>query len=446
MAVGCRMPRICRTRRRSMPMAMAASASPACRTAARCCACRTASGPGRSASVRELTEAALAPVFERAGALDLFLIGAGRDPYALPDAVAGAFRALSIAVDCLAHRAGGADLQYPAGRKAPRRRRTDRGRLNPLDCADADAISSIAPRWCARPTGIAISPRCSRRPTHRDALFALYAFNVEIARVRELAREPMPGEIRLQWWREVLAGERDGEAAAHPVAAALRDDACALSACAAPLLDLIDARAFDLYDEPMATLTDLESYAHQDRSRRCSPWPREFSAAAATPAELLTLDAGIAYAIAGHAARLRACTRRAGSFMCRSICCSATASSRDEIFAGQARASRCAPRWPSCARWRAGIWRRRKRSLTSAPPESCRRCCRSRSSARRCAGWSGAAISRSSSSRRRPGAGNGAVARGARSEPDFQALESIPPRRPAARRQSSARDRRARGR
>ena len=43
---------------------------------------------------------------------------------------------------------------------------------------------------------------------HRDALFALYAFNVEIARVRELAREPMPGEIRLQWWREVLAGER----------------------------------------------------------------------------------------------------------------------------------------------------------------------------------------------------------------------------------------------
>ena len=32
---------------------------------------------------------------------------------------------------------------------------------------------------------------------HRDALYALYAFNVEIARVRELAREPLPGEIRL---------------------------------------------------------------------------------------------------------------------------------------------------------------------------------------------------------------------------------------------------------
>ncbi len=58
---------------------------------------------------------------------------------------------------------------------------------------------------------------------HRDALYALYAFNVEIARVRELAREPMPGEIRLQWWREALSGEREGEAAAHPVAAALRE-------------------------------------------------------------------------------------------------------------------------------------------------------------------------------------------------------------------------------
>jgi uncharacterized protein len=49
----------------------------------------------------ELTEAALAPVFERAQALDLFLIGAGRDPYTLPESLRARFRALSIAVDCL---------------------------------------------------------------------------------------------------------------------------------------------------------------------------------------------------------------------------------------------------------------------------------------------------------------------------------------------------------
>jgi uncharacterized protein len=52
-------------------------------------------------SVNELTEAVLAPVFERAPALDLFLIGAGRDPYALPEPLRARFRALSISVDCL---------------------------------------------------------------------------------------------------------------------------------------------------------------------------------------------------------------------------------------------------------------------------------------------------------------------------------------------------------
>ncbi len=79
---------------------------------------------------------------------------------------------------------------------------------------------------------------------HRDALFALYAFNVEIARVRDLAREPMPGEIRLQWWREVLSGERAGEAAAHPVAAALRETLTRHGIAGDRLIALIDARSF----------------------------------------------------------------------------------------------------------------------------------------------------------------------------------------------------------
>ena len=56
---------------------------------------------------------------------------------------------------------------------------------------------------------------------HRDALIALYAFNVEIARVREVVREALAGEIRLQWWSDVFGGVGRGEVAAHPVAAAL---------------------------------------------------------------------------------------------------------------------------------------------------------------------------------------------------------------------------------
>jgi phytoene synthase len=97
-------------------------------------------------------------------------------------------------------------------------------------------------------------------PEHRNALFALYAFNCEIARVREAAREPMPGEIRLQWWREALAGTRESEATAHPVAAALRDTLARYRLSPEPLAALIDARAFDLYDEPMASFDELTDY------------------------------------------------------------------------------------------------------------------------------------------------------------------------------------------
>ena len=55
----------------------------------------------------------------------------------------------------------------------------------------------------------------------RPHLFALYAFSGEIARVRETISGPMPGEIRLQWWRDVLSGEARGNVSAHPVAVAL---------------------------------------------------------------------------------------------------------------------------------------------------------------------------------------------------------------------------------
>jgi 15-cis-phytoene synthase len=95
----------------------------------------------------------------------------------------------------------------------------------------------------------------------RPRLHALYAFAGEIARVRAAAREPLPGEIRLQWWRDVLAGEAWGDASANPVAAALADT---VARCALPrerLVALIDAHAFDLYDDAMPSLADLDGYA-----------------------------------------------------------------------------------------------------------------------------------------------------------------------------------------
>ena len=97
----------------------------------------------------------------------------------------------------------------------------------------------------------------------RNALYALYAFDIEIARVRSLAREPMPGEIRLQWWREVLQGERAGEAQASPVADALMQALADTGLARAPLLEVIEARTFDLYDEPISSLAELETYTRR---------------------------------------------------------------------------------------------------------------------------------------------------------------------------------------
>jgi phytoene/squalene synthetase len=58
---------------------------------------------------------------------------------------------------------------------------------------------------------------------HRSALYALYAFNLEIARVREVAHGPLAGEIRLQWWCDVLGGEGRGEVEGHARKSGLPD-------------------------------------------------------------------------------------------------------------------------------------------------------------------------------------------------------------------------------
>ena len=97
-------------------------------------------------------------------------------------------------------------------------------------------------------------------------LFALYAFSADIARVRSLIHEPMPGEIRFQWWRDLLNGAPHGAAEANPIARALLAtiEACRLPK--KPLLDLIEARTFDLYDDPMPTWLDCEGYCGETSS------------------------------------------------------------------------------------------------------------------------------------------------------------------------------------
>jgi phytoene synthase len=101
----------------------------------------------------------------------------------------------------------------------------------------------------------------------RERLFALYAFNHEIAKVRETVSEPMIGQIRLQWWREALDGIYAGTPRKHMVAEAL---AAAVAASPPERRDfeaLIDAREFDLEGRAPATFAALEAYAEGSSSR-----------------------------------------------------------------------------------------------------------------------------------------------------------------------------------
>ena len=100
-------------------------------------------------------------------------------------------------------------------------------------------------------------------PAERRApLFALYAFNYEVARVRESVTQPTLGQIRLQWWRDVVDAAYAGTAprqhvVAQPLAAMVRE----FSPSRAYFDRIIDTRERDLADQPPADLAALEDYA-----------------------------------------------------------------------------------------------------------------------------------------------------------------------------------------
>ncbi|MDX7953263.1 squalene/phytoene synthase family protein [Lichenihabitans sp. Uapishka_5] len=95
----------------------------------------------------------------------------------------------------------------------------------------------------------------------RPILHALGAFAVEIAAVRGKVREPLAGELRLQWWTDAIEGEARGDVRGHPVAAALIDAVRAAHLPRAALTGMVEARRTDLYDDPLGTLDDYAARA-----------------------------------------------------------------------------------------------------------------------------------------------------------------------------------------
>lgn len=100
----------------------------------------------------------------------------------------------------------------------------------------------------------------------RLATAALYAFNAEIEKIPQRVSEPAAGEIRLAWWRDAVAGEREAEAQANPVAAALLLAIAEHDLPRDGFLRYLAAREFDLYHDPMPDRETLEAYFGETES------------------------------------------------------------------------------------------------------------------------------------------------------------------------------------
>ncbi len=167
----------------------------------------------------------------------------------------------------------------------------------------------------------------------RRALLAIYAFNVEISRVRELVSQPLPGEIRLQWWTDMLAGQGHGGVEGNPVAAELN---LAIQNYRLPverLSRLVDEHQFDLYNDPMPTMAALEGHI-QDTSAALFALGAAIAGWQSPDIEHLARHAGLAQGIAQVVAALPLDASRRQLFVPVQLL-ESHGSAMEEVFAGK---------------------------------------------------------------------------------------------------------------
>lgn len=99
-------------------------------------------------------------------------------------------------------------------------------------------------------------------PDNREGLWALYAFNHEIAKTREIVADTTIGLIRLQWWRDALAEVYAGNPPRqNEIMPALAKAIGQYELKREWFEELIYAREFDLENVLPASLEGLENYA-----------------------------------------------------------------------------------------------------------------------------------------------------------------------------------------
>jgi phytoene synthase len=132
---------------------------------------------------------------------------------------------------------------------------------------------------------------------HREELFGLYAFNLQLSQVASQVREPLLGRIRLQWWADSLQAGA-GTVPPHPVLAALAGSIARRASVLERCLRSVRARERDLEAEPFADLAAFLAYAG-DTAGEITAAALEILGVPADLASAAGRPAGTAFAIAG---------------------------------------------------------------------------------------------------------------------------------------------------
>jgi phytoene synthase len=131
----------------------------------------------------------------------------------------------------------------------------------------------------------------------RADLFAIYAFNYEIAKIAETVRNPVAGQIRLQWWRERIEEIYAGAPARTETGTALASAVARHGLDRSLFDDLIDARESDLDPAPFSGLPQVEAYADATSGNVMRLAARVLGAGGTL--DKVAREAGIAYAVTG---------------------------------------------------------------------------------------------------------------------------------------------------
>ena len=135
-------------------------------------------------------------------------------------------------------------------------------------------------------------------PNARETLFPLYAFNLEVARAPWVTQEHLIAEMRLQWWRDVVAAPASGAALAHEVAGPLHHVIHTKNLPIKTFDKLIAARRWDIGKNPFVTTADLTDYLEDTGAALM--WLAAKSLNAPDAAEQAARDAGWATALASY--------------------------------------------------------------------------------------------------------------------------------------------------